>query len=91
MYFEGDTLMLPAELSAKMLGTAYIAGDDSAVVYLPNMTRLKVRAGSKDAELDGFTISMGSSAQVRDGKLYMPGKFAVQVFKGFLFWGLSAK
>ena len=93
VYFEGDTLMLPADLPAKILNTPYIPDKDSAVIYLPNMTRLKVRVGGKnpDAELDGFTVNMTSPAQLKDGKIYMPGKFLEQVFKGFIAWELSAK
>ncbi|MBQ7594116.1 MAG: MBL fold metallo-hydrolase [Synergistaceae bacterium] len=91
LYFDGDTLMLPVNDAAKILKTSYFQRDNEAVIYLPNVSRLKVNVGSSDADFDGFKMDMEAPAQIKDGKIYLPGKFIAQVCKNFLTWTLKAK
>lgn len=88
VYLDGDTLMLSLSDTAKCF---YNSDAQSAVAFLPDMTRLKVKAGSPYADLDGFTVDMKAPAQFRDGKIYLSGKFTAQIFKDFLTWSLTAK
>ena len=75
-YLDGDTIMLPVS---------------GSVVFLPDMTRLKVKAGSPEAWLDGFRIDMQHPAQLRDGKIYLPGKFLAQICRDFTTWKLTLR
>lgn len=61
----------------------------SAAAFLPNMSILKVKAGSIEANFDSFTINMKSQAQIKDEKIYLPGKFTAEIFKPFLKWELK--
>ena len=62
-----------------------------AVIYLPNVRRLKINVGSPDADCDGFKMNVKAPAQIKDEKIYLPGKFIAQVFKNFLTCTLKAK
>lgn len=90
-YFDGDTLMVSIQEITKFLGTSYFFNDSakSAVAYLPNMSKLKLKAGNSEAELDNFVINMKNSAQLQNGKIYLPGKFIAEILKPFLKWELK--
>lgn len=90
-YFEDDALMISLQEITKFLCTSYFFSDEakSAVAYLPNMSRLKVTAGNSEANFDSFIINMKGSAQIKDGKIYLPGKFIAAIFKPFLKWELK--
>lgn len=90
-YFDGETLMMSLEEMVKIAGTGYFQDGDSVTAHLPQMGRLTVRAGGAEAELDGFPINMKGPAALRDGKIYLPGKFIGEIFKGHVTWGLAAK
>ena len=93
LYFDDDILMLSLYDAAKIAGASYISREnsDEAVIFLPNVSRLKVKKGSSTAEFDGFTIEMKTPAQIRDGKFYLPGKFIATIFKNYLAWSLTIK
>lgn len=90
-YFDGDTLMISLQEIIKILETSYFFNEKikSAVAYLPNMSKLKIKMGSADAELDNFIINMQAPAQLKDEKIYLPGKFIAEIFKPFLKWELK--
>ena len=91
-YIEGDTFMLSINEVAKILGTSYfLIGSKSAVMYLPDMSRLKVNADSSDAEIEDFTVNMKNPARFKYGKMYIPAKFIAQICKSFIEWSLTVK
>ena len=85
-YFDGDTLMIALQEAAKYF---YDAKTGTAVLYMPDMSRLKVKAGSPEAEFNDFIINMKSPAQLRDEKIYLSGKFIAEIFKPFIKWELK--
>ena len=85
-YIDGDTMMIALQDFAKFF---YDAKDESAVVYLPDMSRLEVKAGSPEAKFNDFVINMKHSAQLRDNKIYLPGNFIAEVFKPFIKWKIQ--
>ena len=91
-YIDDGTIMLSMNEATKILGTScFSSTPDYAVMYLPNMNRLRVKAGSSDADINGFAINMKYPAQLKDGKIYLPAKFLAQICKGFLSWSLTVK
>ena len=90
-YFDGDTLMIAIQEITQFLGTGYFCNEaaKSAVVFLPDMSCLKVKAGSHDADFDGFAVEVNGSAQLKNGKIYLPGKFIAEIFKPFIDWELG--
>ena len=90
-YLDGDMLMIAVQDIAQFLGIGYFCNEaaKSAVVYLPDKSCLKVKAGSQEADFDGFVMNMKGSAQFKDGKMYLPGKFIAGICKPFLNWELS--
>ena len=89
-YLDGDTLMLSLKEIAEVLNTAYFFSPDSqsAVFFLPDMSRLQVKAGNSEAELESFAVNMNSPAKLKDGKIYLPGKFTAQILKSSSAWNL---
>ncbi len=88
-YFDDKILMISLEEIVSITGIAYFGNSDGAVAYIPQFGRLKVRAGSPEAEIDTFSINMKGSAQIKDGKIYLPGKFIAEIFRPFLKWELK--
>ena len=90
-YFDDNTVMISLQEIAGFLGTSYFfdEGTKSAAVFLPNNSILKVKAGSDEANFDDFAINMKTQAQIKDGKIYLPGKFTAEIFKPFLKWELK--
>lgn len=89
VYFDEGALMISLEDIVKLTGIAYFASDGGAMAYIPQFGRLKVTAGSSVAEFDTFPVNMKGIAQVKDGKIYLPGKFIAGIFKPFIKWSLS--
>ena len=85
-YFDDDKLMIALQEVAKSF---YDEESQSAVAYLPDMSRLKVKAGSPEAEFNDFVIDMKTPAQFKDGKIYLSGKFIAEIFKPFFKWELK--
>lgn len=89
LYFDEGVLFISLEEVIKIAGMEYFGDDNGAVAYIPEFGRLKVRAGSPEAEYDTFSVNMKACAQVKDGKIYLPGKFIAEIFKPFVKWDLK--
>ena len=63
-YFDEGTLFISLEEIVNIAGMVYFGDSGGAVAYIPEFGRLKVSAGSSQAEYDTFSVNMKGAAQV---------------------------
>ena len=81
--------MVSLQEISSILETSLFLDGNRAVAYLPNKSRLDLEDGSTSAKLDDFAMNMKHPAKFRDGKIFLPGSFAVEITKPFLQWQLK--